>query len=82
MALLGKDKSRQPPAAYRRATVFLVAFADAGFETSVGRAMIGPVSSVHKTKKTIQRNSMIGTPERPAQQATRRSGQYRFKPEK
>jgi hypothetical protein len=28
--------------------------------------MIGPVSNVHNTKKTIQRNSMIGTPERPS----------------
>ena len=28
--------------------------------------MIGPVSSVHNTRNTIQRNSIIGTPERPS----------------
>ena len=28
--------------------------------------MIGPVSSVHNTRNMIQRNSMIGTPERPS----------------
>jgi len=64
MAQLGKDKGTSPPVAQRSwcANGDFVTVAAAWLVTSEGRAMIGPVSNVQSTRKTIHRNSMFGTP--------------------